>query len=644
MTNFTRIIKNRCENVKYFKVPYKKLEKHEVISETNVSISTKDEIFSLKLHVVSNEVREIFSILENSVKFKDSLCVKLEPYRYVDLNYYLTKKVAKKTLNLSNNFLIIDFSDTKKIKEIYSSLRNSISRDYSKLSATTLYELGLSVELINRNMVYVEDDSRFVEILNLAQMPDRYEESELDKIGKSLLINYLGKVDLGLINPRVVNFFDWSSEISLQSKLLPRFLYDVYCQRADLQMAFSHDQDNWRIRLVDWFINFGSAELGLKKIFTTKKMLEIKKSMTIASKEIFFHGYFRKTLGLGEAAWIYSDSLFRSGAKVNFLENQNSSSPRSNRKLVIDRKLTNVNGVNIIGVNPDQLKTYFHDLGFNCKINERMIGIWFWELGSLSESHNEMAKHFRQIWASSKFNYDLFSKELKTDVFHVPIPIHANSLGRSNRKFQGIGGNYFLVIFDFLSDFNRKNPLAAVDAFISLYPRSQNNCQLIIKTTNSRVDLLNSKLLWSKISNRMDILWFDGPVSSADLNQLIHDSSAYISPHRSEGYGLNIAKSILLKTPVIMTNYSGPTDFVTDSSSFLIDYKLVAVDSASTVYKLKNAKWADPSIQHISESMERILYSDYEVKGKVEEAFRYFSQVSDVKKIDKIIKNLIKSV
>ena len=39
----------------------------------------------------------------------------------------------------------------------------------------------------------------------------------------------------------------------------------------------------------------------------------------------------------------------------------------------------------------------------------------------------------------------------------------------------------------------------------------------------------------------------------------------FVSPHRSEGFGFNLAESMYLEKPVIATGYSGNIDFMDES-------------------------------------------------------------------------------
>ena len=69
-------------------------------------------------------------------------------------------------------------------------------------------------------------------------------------------------------------------------------------------------------------------------------------------------------------------------------------------------------------------------------------------------------------------------------------------------------------------------------------------------------------------------------MSREDLSGLFLMADAYISLHRSEGFGLTIAEAMYFGKPVIATNYSGNTDYMNDSNSYLVDYILTPLQES----------------------------------------------------------------
>jgi glycosyltransferase involved in cell wall biosynthesis len=91
------------------------------------------------------------------------------------------------------------------------------------------------------------------------------------------------------------------------------------------------------------------------------------------------------------------------------------------------------------------------------------------------------------------------------------------------------------------------------------------------------------------------------------LLALMQTADAYVSLHRSEGFGRTPAEAMLLGKPVIVTDYSGTTDFCRDDNALLVDCRLVAVEHGSYVAAAAGQVWADPSIESAARHMQALF-------------------------------------
>ena len=81
-----------------------------------------------------------------------------------------------------------------------------------------------------------------------------------------------------------------------------------------------------------------------------------------------------------------------------------------------------------------------------------------------------------------------------------------------------------------------------------------------------------------------------------------------MSLHRSEGFGLTLAEAMALGKPVIATQYSGNTDFMTPTNSLPVGYRIVTLERDAGPY-VKGSHWAEPDLDHAAELM-RAVYDD----------------------------------
>ena len=94
-----------------------------------------------------------------------------------------------------------------------------------------------------------------------------------------------------------------------------------------------------------------------------------------------------------------------------------------------------------------------------------------------------------------------------------------------------------------------------------------------------------------------------------EICDLYKHVNCYVSLHRGEGFGLQLAESMALGIPVIATNWSGNKDFMLKSNSFLVDGEISPVaDLNDSLYK--HGVWFEPDIDQAVEHM-RTVYDNY---------------------------------
>jgi len=135
------------------------------------------------------------------------------------------------------------------------------------------------------------------------------------------------------------------------------------------------------------------------------------------------------------------------------------------------------------------------------------------------------------------------------------------ALGRKQRP-----PTIFLIIFDFQSDFLRKNALGAIRAFKRAFPahipESKEAAVMIIKTSNSRYVMDDLHQMLREIDNDDRFIHVDHVLKDEALHLLKTSVDCYVSLHRSEGYGLNLLEQILAGRIVVSSAYSGSEQFM----------------------------------------------------------------------------------
>jgi glycosyltransferase involved in cell wall biosynthesis len=264
----------------------------------------------------------------------------------------------------------------------------------------------------------------------------------------------------------------------------------------------------------------------------------------------------------------------------------------------------------IIHIQPEP---YFESAFIRADLFERnprtyRIAYWYWELDTVPESWLKLLPIVDEVWAATNF----VSEALKQR-FHIPVctmfpGVQLGKFQSRPRACFGLteGELTFVYVFHLTSVMARKNPVGVIGAFKQAFSPDE-PVRLVLKTTfGERYPERMQELHSATCGARITII--DKIFSQDETLSLLDASDAYVSLHRSEGLGLTMAEAMLLGKPVIATRYSGNIDFMDETNSLLVEYKLVPVGESNPPYDA-NAYWAEPSIEHAACLMRRI-YED----------------------------------
>jgi glycosyltransferase involved in cell wall biosynthesis len=163
----------------------------------------------------------------------------------------------------------------------------------------------------------------------------------------------------------------------------------------------------------------------------------------------------------------------------------------------------------------------------------------------------------------------------------------------------------FLSVLDLASVVERKNPLAAIEAFRRAFPDGS-SAALLIKCAHSGNYPDEYRALQERLRGVSGIHLIDRMLPRPRLNGLIAACDAVLSLHRSEGFGLIAAEAMALGKPVVATGWSGNMDFMNSGNSCPVAFELVTLDQTFGAYPA-GAQWAEPDVDHASQLMRRLV-------------------------------------
>ncbi|MBR2536959.1 MAG: glycosyltransferase [Hyphomicrobium sp.] len=278
----------------------------------------------------------------------------------------------------------------------------------------------------------------------------------------------------------------------------------------------------------------------------------------------------------------------------------------------------------IYHLNPPMLVRGFLASGLRRYYASYNIGYWAWELETVPPEWRRAIDYIDAILVPTRFCADAIAKVTRKPVLVVPHPVTQGHAGLVRRSAND-GDKPFTVfgVFNFGSSFERKNPVALINAF-KLAFGVQEPARLILKTSDGSRYPGDLDRLRRAIGDHPNIEVIDAVWSEAQMQQAFADADAYISLHRSEGFGLSIAEAIMQETPVVATAWSGNIDFCHPSATYLVDYKLVPFrDEHGDYSEITAARWAEASPEHASRLLRSIFERPADARANAIEARQY---------------------
>jgi glycosyltransferase involved in cell wall biosynthesis len=292
---------------------------------------------------------------------------------------------------------------------------------------------------------------------------------------------------------------------------------------------------------------------------------------------------------------------------------------------------------NVVFVNADHTRNAQHVIPELIWRFKYTIGYFEWELDVFPQKWISLMQEYDEVWVSTTFIAHSIMNTPgypKIPIKVVPIPLAFHDSGPSKltdiedpsgllyevMKDISEEAFVFLVVFDFWSCAERKNPEAAIRSFLEAFPLEsdiENRHHLIIKSQNGtpiQLEILQNKTLDDPRIHLLSYL-----ITPAELNELQSRADCYVSLHRSEGFGMNILEEMGNGVPVIATNYSGNVDFFPAVQDYIgkcifpVPYILIEINETIGGYEAGN-HWAEPDHDFAVESMRIVAKNDCKKK------------------------------
>lgn len=254
------------------------------------------------------------------------------------------------------------------------------------------------------------------------------------------------------------------------------------------------------------------------------------------------------------------------------------------------------------------------------------IGYWPWELSQWPAQWRMLMDLVDEVWVSTQHTLDALAPVVAAMPQPVPVRLmpmavelgpvaHAGHSRQAVRKHFGLPkrARLFCFSFDLNSSIHRKNPQAAVDAFLMAFPAAEWGVEqvgLVIKAHRPKRRHAAWERLKTLAAHDARIHIVEETLARPELLALYQACDCFVSLHRAEGFGRGIAEALQLGLHVITTGYSGNVDFCQlpqfAQQVDLVRYRLVKVKEGQYPYA-QGQVWANADVRHAASLMSAFL-------------------------------------
>ncbi len=269
----------------------------------------------------------------------------------------------------------------------------------------------------------------------------------------------------------------------------------------------------------------------------------------------------------------------------------------------------NPHAVNVIHVDPPASRDIDHHHGKRFRAGRYNVGYFAWELPEFPDAWIPSFDYFDEIWCPSQFTRESIALKSPLPVLAMPHAISVLAPGASTAELRArlglpAGPFLFLSLFDLNSYAERKNPGAAIDAFIEagLDPAA---ARLVVKVQNAESNAADFESLRARLARIPGAILIAGAMNRQEIWSLEAACDCLVSLHRAEGFGLVVAECMAFGKPAISTDWSATAEYVNSENGCPVRARIITLAQNHGPY-FRGATWADPDPTHAAEWMRRL--------------------------------------
>ncbi len=267
------------------------------------------------------------------------------------------------------------------------------------------------------------------------------------------------------------------------------------------------------------------------------------------------------------------------------------------------------------------------------------IGRSMFETDRISPHWVAACNRMDEVWGPSQFNVETFAASgvERSKLVVMPGAVDSEFFDPARHTVYPLPNPAqfnFLSIFEWSS---RKGWDVLLAAYLREFSADDDVCLWLRTYLFSKPDGDPTEAIWQRIQEFTASLGLDGKnlprieliaeqVPSDQLPGLYLACDCYVAPSRGEGWGRPQHEAMLMERPVIATNWSANTEFMTVDNSYLLDYEVVDTQGLEPeLSHYKGHRWANPSESHLRTLMRHVFTHTEEARLKGQTARKHMA-------------------
>lgn len=159
--------------------------------------------------------------------------------------------------------------------------------------------------------------------------------------------------------------------------------------------------------------------------------------------------------------------------------------------------------------------------------------------------------------------------------------------------------------------------------------------------SNKIVEFVEDSGIEKPVNGWAQVYVIDKHIPQVDLPRLYKSANSFVLPSRGEGWGRPLVEAMSMSLPVIATNWSGPTEYLTEENGYPL-----TVEKMSEVREgpFKGHLWAEPSVDKLRGLMRHVMTSAEEARVKGLQAREGMISRFSPKIVAEMVSNLITTI